>query len=427
MTFKIFPPDELTQAPVNLPLSKSESNRQLLISALTPGANLHGRLAECDDTDAMLAALTSQSAYINIGAAGTAMRFLTAYFSCRPGREVTLDGSERMRCRPIAPLVDALRSLGADIEYAGTEGFPPLRIKGRMLAGGEVSLDASVSSQFASALLMTGPTMQHGLTLHLSGNITSLPYITMTLSLMESAGVKCDFNEDTATIRVPYGTYAPTLPPVEADWSAASYWFEIAAVSCESVTLRGLRPRSLQGDSAVGKLFEVTGLESHFDGNGDLQLQLTPDAGSQLRVDLSNNPDLAQTLAVTCCLLSIPFRLSGLESLRIKETDRIAALQMELSKLGFITDTPSEGELRWIGARFDTADEIEPIATYCDHRMAMAFAPAALFFPGLQINDAEVVSKSYPMFWRHLRDAGFTLQEVPTPDSEAIDNCTCDA
>lgn len=412
MNLKIFPPEALADAPVQLPLSKSESNRQLIISALTRGAERPQPVADCDDTDALQGAIGITTGRVNVGAAGTAMRFLTAYYACTQGTDIILDGSERMRQRPIAPLVDALRSLGADIEYGGEEGFPPLHIRGRMLEGGDVELDATVSSQFVSALLMVAPTMQHGLRLHLRGRLISVPYIKMTLSLMAAAGAGSEFDEDAGLISVPYAEYQPGLPPVEADWSAASYWFEIAAISTEQVALKGLRPKSLQGDSAVCRLFEVTGLESGFDAEGLLQLQLTPDAGSQLIVDLSDNPDLAQTLAVTCCLLALPFRFEGLQSLRIKETDRIAALQMELSKLGFITDATEEGTLTWLGAQFDPGAEIEPIATYQDHRMAMAFAPAALFFPGLQINDAQVVSKSYPQFWNHLRAAGFTIEEV---------------
>lgn len=412
MNLKIFPPEELTAAPVALPLSKSESNRQLIISALTRGARMPQRVAECDDTDALRGAIGLTSGRVNVGAAGTAMRFLTAYYACTPGIDLILDGSERMRQRPIAPLVEALRSLGADINYEAEAGFPPLHIRGRALEGGNVELDATVSSQFVSALLMVAPTMRCGLRMHLRGQIVSTPYIKMTLSLMASAGVKCEFNEDTGIISVPFAEYQPGLPSVEADWSAASYWFEIAAISTEAVALRGLRPKSLQGDAVVRRLFEVTGLRSKFDADGNLQLQLTPDAGSQLPVDLSDNPDLAQTLAVTCCLLALPFRFEGLQSLRIKETDRIAALQMELSKLGFVTDADEEGTLVWRGTQFDPGEQIEPIATYQDHRMAMAFAPAALFFPGLQINDAQVVSKSYPQFWNHLRAAGFTIEEV---------------
>ncbi len=412
MDLKIFPPEELVQTPVALPLSKSESNRQLIISALTKDAERPQPVADCDDTDALQGALGITSGRVNVGAAGTAMRFLTAYYACTPGTDILLDGSERMRQRPIAPLVDALRSLGADIDYAAREGFPPLHIRGRMLDGGTVELDASVSSQFVSALLMVAPTMQHGLRLRLRGQIISTPYITMTLSLMAAAGVKSDFDEDAGVISVPYAEYKPGLPSVEADWSAASYWFEIAAISAEQIALKGLRLKSLQGDAAVRRLFEVTGLQSEFDSEGFLNLQLTPDAGSQLLVDLSDNPDLAQTLAVTCCLLALPFRFEGLQSLRIKETDRLSALQMELSKLGFITDIHDSGTFTWHGARFDPGETIDPIETYQDHRMAMAFAPAALFFPGLQINDAQVVSKSYPQFWNHLRAVGFTIEEV---------------
>lgn len=412
MDLKIFPPEELADISVRLPLSKSESNRSLIISALTPGNVRPGHLADCDDTDAMLAALDRTSGPVNVGAAGTAMRFLTAYFACTPGADVTLDGSERMRRRPIGELVDALRSLGAEIDYMGAEGFPPLKIRGRMLEGGEVTIPASVSSQFISALLMVAPAMERGLRLHLSGKIISRPYIYMTLEMMEQAGVRGDFNEDEQTISVPNGQYREPLPPVEADWSAASYWFEIAAVSTDPVSLIGLRPKSLQGDSAVARLFKVTGLETRWEPDGSLSLQLTPDAGARLELDLSDTPDLAQTLAVTCCLLSLPFRFVGLESLRIKETDRLSALRMELSKLGFILEINEPGELIWRGARFEPDEEIEPIATYEDHRMAMAFAPAAIFFPGLRINDCEVVTKSYPRFWHDLRAAGFTLEEV---------------
>ncbi|MDE6534756.1 MAG: 3-phosphoshikimate 1-carboxyvinyltransferase [Muribaculaceae bacterium] len=420
MDYKIYPPEELTERAVKLPLSKSESNRALIISALTAGAELPRQVADCDDTDVMLAALERTSGPVNIGAAGTAMRFLTAYYAVTPGAQVTLDGSERMRQRPIGQLVDALRSLGADIEYLGKEGFPPLEIKGRMLEGGEVEIPASVSSQFISALLMVGPTMTKGLTLRLTGRIISRPYIYMTLEMMEQAGAKVNFDENAQTITVEPGKYTLPLPPVEADWSAASYWFEIAAISAEPVALEGLRMKSLQGDSAVKDLFKVTGLETSWDG-GLLNLQLTPDAGARLELDLTDTPDLTQTLAVTCCMLGLPFRFTGVESLKIKETDRLGALQMELSKLGFILDVEDPGIILWRGARYEPeGEEIEPIQTYDDHRMAMAFAPAAIFFPGLRINDCEVVSKSYPRFWNDLRAAGFTLEEVekPMPDDD---------
>ncbi len=421
MIYKIFPPEEMEGLEVNLPLSKSESNRALIISALTPGGALPERVADCDDTDSLLAGLGRDSGVVNIGAAGTAMRFLTAYYACRPGADIILDGSERMRLRPIGQLVEALRRLGADIDYQGREGFPPLRIRGRMLEGGEISIPANVSSQFISALLMVAPTMEHGLTLTLEGRVISRPYIMMTLEMMEQAGVSGTFDEERQVIRVDNGTYTPTLPPVEADWSAASYWFEIAAISADEVTLHGLRRKSLQGDSAVASLFKVTGLESRWTKEEELVLQLTPDAGARLELDLTDTPDLTQTLAVTCCLLGLPFRFTGLESLKIKETDRLSALQMELSKLGFILEVEEPGELIWRGARFEPDEEIEPIETYEDHRMAMAFAPAAFFFPGLQINNCEVVSKSYPRFWNDLRAAGFTLEEVMTETENDYD------
>lgn len=409
MNVRIYPPEEFLNVPVELPLSKSESNRQLIINALTTDARTLERLAICDDTEAMVNALKVESGLVNVGAAGTAMRFLTAYYACRKGADVTLDGSERMRRRPIAPLVDALKSLGADIEYAGEEGFPPLKIRGCELAGGAIEMDASVSSQYVSALLMIAPIMQNGLTLKLSGRIVSAPYIRMTLDLMAAAGVASTFDEDLGIVKVEPGKYLPGMPPVEADWSAASYWHSIAAISTQSVALKGLHRASLQGDSIVSKLFEVTGLQSAFDADGNLTLTLTPDAGAQLRVDLSDTPDLAQTLAVACCLLSIPFAFTGLETLRIKETDRLAALQTELAKIGYVVDVVGDDTLLWRGMGFDPGEEIEPIATYDDHRMAMAFAPAAIFFPGLQINDAEVVSKSYPEFWTHLESVGFHI------------------
>lgn len=420
MDYKVYPPEELTERAVKLPLSKSESNRALIISALTAGAELPRQVADCDDTDVMLAALERTCGPVNIGAAGTAMRFLTAYYAVTSGAQVTLDGSERMRQRPIGQLVDALRSLGADIEYLGKEGFPPLEIKGRMLEGGEVEIPASVSSQFISALLMVGPTMTKGLTLRLTGRIISRPYIYMTLEMMEHAGATVNFDENVQTITIEPGKYTRPLPPVEADWSAASYWFEIAAISAEPVALEGLRKKSLQGDSAVKDLFKVTGLETSWD-DGLLNLQLTPDAGARLELDLTDTPDLTQTLAVTCCMLGLPFRFTGVESLKIKETDRLGALQMELSKLGFILDVEDPGTILWRGARYEPeGEEIEQIQTYDDHRMAMAFAPAAIFFPGLRINDCEVVSKSYPRFWNDLRAAGFTLEEVekPMPDDD---------
>ena len=270
MDLKIYAPEELSGAPVKLPLSKSESNRQLIIAALTPGAELPRDVAKCDDTDALLAALDRTDGVVNIGAAGTAMRFLTAYYACRPGTDVLLDGSERMRQRPIGPLVEALRTLGCDIEYVGEQGFPPLHIRGCQPKGGTVEMDATVSSQYVSALMMVAPLMEQGMSLRLIGDIVSRPYIRMTESLMKAAGIGVMFDEPEGLVEIPRGTYEPGLPPVEADWSAASYWLEIAAISCEPVQLLGLRPKSLQGDSEVTRLFQPTGLRCGFEEEGSL-------------------------------------------------------------------------------------------------------------------------------------------------------------
>lgn len=410
MNYRIYPPEEMIETSVTLPLSKSISNRALIINALTAGAAPLTCVAECDDTAAVRQALADTSASeINVGAAGTAMRFLTALAACTPGRTVTIDGSERMRRRPIGPLVDGLRSLGADISYAGEEGYPPLRISGREMQGGSLTIPASVSSQYISALLMTAPAMRDGLRLTLEGDVASRPYIDMTLGMMAERGITPQVSGDTIT--VPHGSYTAADTPVEADWSAASYWYEIAAISSGFISLKGLRAKSMQGDSRVASLFEVFGLQSEFEGD-TLELTPTPDPGARLYTDLSDVPDLAQTLAVTCCLLSIPFNFTGLSTLRIKETDRLSALCDELLKLGYLLHSDDGNSLRWDGVRFPISDELPAIATYDDHRMAMAFAPAALFFPGLQINDIEVVSKSYPGFWDDLRQAGFTLEEA---------------
>lgn len=409
MNYKIYPPEELIETTVSLPLSKSLSNRALIINALTPGALPIGDMADCDDTLAVTEALSSSGDVINVGAAGTAMRFLTAYFAVQEGRTVTIDGSPRMRQRPIGPLVDALRECGARIDYAGTEGFPPLRITGTRLKGGQIKITASVSSQYLSALLMVAPLMTEGLTLLPDGEIASRPYIDMTLGLMSRSGASVEVLGD--TIRVANGCYKPIPFTIEGDWSAASYWYEIAAISSGFVTLLGLQPKSLQGDARVADLFKVFGLQSEFDDDGMLELMPTPDPGARLFTNLADTPDLAQTLAVTCCLLSIPFNFTGLSTLKIKETDRLSALCDELLKLGFYVHADEDCSLRWDGIRFPVGD-IPPIDTYQDHRMAMAFAPVSLFVPGIVINNAEVVTKSYPAYWDDLRKAGFTLEEV---------------
>lgn len=408
MNCRVFPPDEMLETQVSLPLSKSISNRALVINALTDGALPLKKVAKCDDTDVMVAALSSDEACVNIGAAGTAMRFLTAYYSSQPGREIVIDGTERMRHRPIAVLVDALRACGATIEYVGEECYPPLRISGKKLHGGDITLSASVSSQYISALLMIAPTMGQGLRLTLEGDIISRPYIMMTLSMMRRWGVESEFVGNTITIAPQ--KYIPIDFEVEADWSAASYWYEIAALSSGDVSLCGVNSISVQGDSEISKYFEYLGITTHFD-DGIVELEPSPDLVPRLNLDLSDQPDLAQTIVVTSCMLGIPFHITGLSTLKIKETDRLEALRAEMLKLGIVLTIERDSELLWDGSRRPIY-EIPVIDTYEDHRMAMAFAPVSLFVPGIVINNIEVVSKSYPDYWLHLQEAGFKFQEV---------------
>lgn len=407
MNCRVFPPDEMLETEVSLPLSKSISNRALVINALTDGALPLKKVAKCDDTDVMVAALSSDEACVNIGAAGTAMRFLTAYYSSQPGREIVIDGTERMRHRPIAVLVDALRACGATIEYAGEECYPPLRISGKKLHGGDITLSASVSSQYISALLMIAPTMEQGLRLTLEGDIISRPYIMMTLSMMRQWGVESEFVGNIITIAPQ--KYAPVDFEVEADWSAASYWYEIAALSSGDVSLQGLNSRSVQGDSEILKYFEGLGINTHFNDEM-IELEPSPDLVPRLNIDLSDQPDLAQTIVVTSCMLGIPFHITGLSTLKIKETDRLEALRTEMLKLGMVLTIERDSELIWDGSRRPIY-EFPVIDTYEDHRMAMAFAPVSIFIPGIVINNIEVVSKSYPDYWQHLQDAGFKFQE----------------
>lgn len=397
----------MLETQVSLPLSKSISNRALVINALTDGALPLKKVAKCDDTDVMVAALSSNEACVNIGAAGTAMRFLTAYYSSQPGREIVIDGTERMRHRPIAVLVDALRACGATIEYAGEECYPPLRISGKKLHGGDITLSASVSSQYISALLMIAPTMEQGLRLTLEGDIISRPYIMMTLSMMRQWGVESEFVGNIITIAPQ--KYAPIDFEVEADWSAASYWYEIAALSSGDVSLQGLNSRSVQGDSEISKYFEGLGINTHFNDEM-VELEPSPDLVPRLNLDLSDQPDLAQTIVVTSCMLGIPFHITGLSTLKIKETDRLEALRAEMLKLGIVLTIERDSELIWDGTRRPIY-EFPVIDTYEDHRMAMAFAPVSIFIPGIVINNIEVVSKSYPDYWQHLQDAGFKIQE----------------
>ena len=409
MKYLVTAPDDQIRASIQLPASKSISNRALILNALSYSPYPIQNIARCDDTDVMVKALNSNSCDFDIKAAGTAMRFLTAFLSKIVG-EWTITGTERMKNRPIKLLVDALNSLGARIEYIEKEGYPPLRIFGSALQGGEISLAGGVSSQYISALLMIAPLMENGLTLHLEGNIISRPYINLTLQLMEQFGVKATWKGQ--TIRILPQEYQPIRFTVESDWSAASYWYSMMALSKNAdIELLGLFKNSLQGDAAGAKLFAQLGVGTVFTNRG-VQLKHNGNVAKKLIYDFVNEPDLAQTFVVTCVLLNIPFRFTGLQSLKIKETDRIEALKTELRKLGYLLTDSNDSILEWNGERCEPdADPV--IATYEDHRMAMAFAPAALVLPqGIQIADPGVVTKSYPGYWEDLQKAGFTVKEI---------------
>ncbi len=406
MNYQIKAPEARLQSSIQLPASKSISNRALILNALSYSPYDIQNLSDCDDTEVMIKALNSNESNFDIKAAGTAMRFLTAFLSKVVG-EWTITGTERMKNRPIKILVDALNSLGARIEYMEKKGYPPLRIFGSALQGGEISLAGGVSSQYISALLMIAPLMENGLVLHLEGNIISRPYINLTLKLMEQFGVKADWNGQ--TIKVLPQEYKPVHFTVESDWSAASYWYEIMALCPNAeIELLGLFKNSLQGDSAVAKLFAQLGVGTTFMNKGIL-LRHNGNVCKKLVHDFINEPDLAQTFVVTCVFLNIPFRFTGLQSLKIKETDRIEALKVELKKLGYVLTDSNNSILEWNGERCEP--ESNPvIATYEDHRMAMAFAPVALLRP-VCIANPEVVSKSYPLYWKDLEQAGFRITE----------------
>ncbi len=389
---------------VTLPTSKSISARALVMATLAGDCQLHG-LSDCDDTRVLQRALSHPTPEIDIMAAGTAMRFATARFAACPGHTHILTGTERMQQRPIRLLVEALRALGAEIEYTAAEGFPPLRITGRELTGGEVTMPADVSSQYISALLMIAPTMPQGLTLHLTGAPASVPYINMTLSLMNNFGANARWT-DKETLRVEPGGYKGGVEmTIEPDWSAASYWYEMVALSPDAdahLLLPGLKAQSLQGDSCVWQIFEQLGVKTTFTEEGAL-LQKSHNLAKMpekdvLALDFTDCPDLAQTVVVTCAMQRRPLSFSGLQSLRIKETDRITALKTELQKLGVGLET-DDSHICFSPHAFTDAEAEPVIATYDDHRMAMAFAPCAYLHPSLRIANPEVVSKSYPDFW----------------------------
>lgn len=406
MKYKISAPRRINSV-INLPASKSISNRALILNALSNSPYPIENLSNSDDTRVMIEAFNSNSNTFDIGAAGTSMRFLTAYFSRIPGERI-LTGSKRMQERPINILVEALNTLGGCVEYTVNQGFPPLKIKGKALEGGDIFLSGGISSQFISALLMTAPMMKKGLRIHLEGDIVSTPYIKMTLDMMDEYGVKSEWEGN--TIQVYPNEYKPVHFKVESDWSAASYWYSIVALCDEaSVELKGLRKDSVQGDSKVAELFIDLGVLSQFTEDGVI-LTKNGEKTKKIFHNFVNEPDLAQTFAVTCCLLDVPFLFTGLQSLKIKETDRIEALKTELRKLGYVVNDRDNSMLEWEGERCEP--EKEPvISTYEDHRMAMAFAPASVGLGHICIDEPMVVTKSYPDFWDDLTKAGFSIEK----------------
>ena len=416
MQYEINAPKVLRHT-AKLPASKSISNRVLVIHALTGGETLPSNLSDCDDTEVIVEALNNNLYEINIKAAGTAMRFMTAYLAVKDGEEHVLTGTERMRHRPIGILVDALRKLGADISYVGEEGYPPLRIKGNTLEGGLLEVAGNISSQYISALLLIGPCLKNGLTLHMTGDVISRPYIDLTLWTMREFGADAEWS-DYETIVVKPQPYKDRAYLTENDWSAASYWYEMIALTDnpdDNIVLEGLMDGSKQGDSQVRYLFSLLGVKTTFKTKKagvptTVTLQHSGRCVPRLEYNFVSSPDLAQTFVVCCALLNVPFHFTGLSTLKIKETDRIEALKKEMSKLGYVIRSANDSELIWDGELCEPSMNTG-IDTYEDHRMALAFAPAALRFNALRINNPQVVTKSYPYFWEDIKAAGFEVRE----------------
>lgn len=416
MKYIIQAPQQLNST-IKLPASKSICNRALVIHAMAGCTFPLNNLSDCDDTEVIINALKDMPDTINIKAAGTAMRFMTAYLASTPGIH-TITGTERMKNRPIAVLVEALKRLGADIEYVEKEGYPPLRIQGKVLEGGRLEVVGNISSQYISALLMIGPILKKGLELKLTGDIASRPYIDLTLCTMRQFGAEAKWT-DIDTITVAPKPYTPIASyTIESDWSASSYWYEIMALHGDpeesQIQLEGLTDNTKQGDSVVKYIFSLLGVKSDFanrDSISPLKLKAHRCTLPRLDYDFTGSPDLAQTIVVACCAMGVKFRFTGLATLKIKETDRIEALKCELKKVGYVIHDENDNTLYWDGETCEAS--LAPIDTYEDHRMAMAFAPLAFKFPQLQINHPEVVTKSYPHFWEDLKAVGFSITEKP--------------
>ncbi|MHA7842649.1 MAG: 3-phosphoshikimate 1-carboxyvinyltransferase [Winogradskyella sp.] len=396
------------QSTITITGSKSESNRLLLLQALYPQISIEN-LSNSDDSVLMQKALSSDDEVIDVHHAGTAMRFLTAYFSIQENTEVTLTGSSRMKERPIAILVEALKQLGADIQYIENEGFPPLKIRGKKLTNPRVDLKANVSSQYISALLLIASRLENGLELTLNGKITSVPYIKMTLDLLSEIEVETTFEDNVITVKPKTNGVESKTLVVESDWSSASYFYSIVALSDlgTEITLSSYKKESLQGDAVLAKIYNLFGVDTTFGATSiTLQKSSIVNRQSKIDLDLANAPDIAQTIAVTAFGLGLECFLKGLHTLKIKETDRLVALKTELEKLG--AEVTITNESLYLSKSKSIKSNVS-VNTYNDHRMAMAFAPLGLK-TNLQIKDAEVVSKSYPQFWDDLSSIGFKIK-----------------
>nr|WP_315147409.1 3-phosphoshikimate 1-carboxyvinyltransferase [uncultured Flavobacterium sp.] len=395
------------QSSISITGSKSETNRLLLLQALFPNISLNNT-SNSDDSEVMQKALKGNEEIVDIHHAGTAMRFLTAYFVVNEGREVVLTGSSRMKERPIKVLVEALQQLEAQISYENEEGYPPIRIKGKKITNNKVSIPANVSSQYISALLLVAPKLENGIELTLLGEITSIPYIKMTLALLNDLNIQTSFEGNVISVS-PKQEVESKVMTVESDWSSASYFFSLAALSNDAtISLTSYKQNSLQGDSALVEIYSKIGVETRFEENKITLVKQPNFKLEDLNLDLNNTPDIAQTIVVTCLGLGIGCHLTGLHTLKIKETDRLEALRIELTKLGANISVTNES-LTLIASK-EINSNIK-IATYNDHRMAMAFAPLALKVP-IIIENAEVVSKSYPDFWVDMARLGIQTIEM---------------
>jgi 3-phosphoshikimate 1-carboxyvinyltransferase len=400
--------DSNLKSQISITGSKSETNRLLLLQALFSNITL-ANTSNSDDSEVMQKALKGNDEIVDIHHAGTAMRFLTAYFSVNEGREVVLTGSPRMKERPIKVLVEALQQLGAQISYENQEGYPPIRIKGQKITKNKVNIPANVSSQYISALLLIAPKLENGIEINLVGEITSIPYIKMTLALLNDLNIQTSFEGNVITVS-PKQEVELKVMTVESDWSSASYFFSLAALSeiGTEIRLSSYKQNSLQGDSSLVEIYKSLGVETVFENNS-IVLQKSNICNLKSAIwNLNSSPDIAQTIVVTCLGLGIGCHLTGLHTLKIKETDRLEALRIEMTKLGANISVTNDSLTLLPSKEINSNVKI---ATYNDHRMAMAFAPLALKVP-IIIENAEVVSKSYPDFWNDLKNIGFQFSEI---------------